>query len=117
MWYLQDCDGDQNSIHPAVQKLIGKRPMENAKYEPFFNSNIWRWKREMSKKRHRSHTSNSHPLKIKMSNKASDGKNIEDTSVKPCYIPPSIPGNPQENSPLRGNVRKMHMRYIFDLCW
>lgn len=92
--------------------MIGKRPAPSPALDNFMKSNLSQWRREHKKEFLNScHTKNK---KIKCSSpiqgSSSNNSNYSD-SLKPCYVPPNIPGNPQENSTLRGNAKKMHMRY------
>ncbi|XP_054272737.1 uncharacterized protein LOC128993011 [Macrosteles quadrilineatus] len=105
----QDLEPDeQPSIHPAVMNIIGKRPRSTIQTEQFLASNYAEQKRDtrttrtqLCKKRKSGHLPN---VRAKKSAK-------NDSTVQPQYIPPKIPGNPQENSSVRGNT-KMHMRVL-----
>lgn len=111
---FQDDDNiEQPSIHPAAKKLIGKRPAPSSELENFMKSNASQWRREHKNERLKSYHRKNKKIKNNSIVQGSSSNNTNNLdSLKPCYVPPNIPGNPRENSTLRGNAKKMHMRYI-----
>lgn len=75
-------------------------------------SNASQWRKEHKNERLKSYHIKNKKFKNNSPVQGSSSNNTNNSdSLKPCYVPPNIPGNPQENSTLRGNAKKMHMRY------
>ncbi|KAG8282728.1 hypothetical protein J6590_030450 [Homalodisca vitripennis] len=109
----QNSETEQPSIHPAVKKLIGKRPAVTDSTQQYLKSTASEWKRETRKRHQKKHSTTFLKHKSKNSDKPDEETSVTNENViRPCYIPPTIPGNPQENSTLRGNTKKMHMRWL-----